>query len=125
MEPDRFDSLTRLLGDVSRRRILAAGIGMGVLGPAAVAPELAAKKRRRRRKKKPSTCRSVREFCAGICEEGACDVCCSKTCGFTSDIPDLVCCVAVGQQCPSNCKKNESCPGCCGSSICVSNGTCF
>jgi hypothetical protein len=128
MDADRFDALTRALDTGSRRSVLgaAAGIALGMLGSKRDLADVdAKKKRRRRKKKKPSNCRSVREYCAGICEEGSCDECCSKTCGFTSDIPDLVCCVAVGQPCPSNCKKNQNCPGCCGSSICVSNGTCF
>lgn len=140
MDADCFDTLIRALNSVPRRRrslFTTIALSLGALGASGDGTDIAAKKRRRKKKKKPetpepplpppppTTCRGLREYCAGICAEGACEACCSKNCGFTSDIPDLVCCVAKGQACPSECAKNGPCPGCCGSSLCVSNGTCF
>lgn len=131
MEPDRFDALTRTLGDGSRRRLLIAVSGATV-GALDLLRDRASTKAKNKKdkdkkptKKKGKNCRANRKYCAGLCNEGPCDACCSNACGFTSDIPDLVCCVAVGRPCPSECKKNKPCPGCCGSSLCVSDGTCF
>lgn len=127
MEPDRFDALTRALDVGSRRRVLGAAVGMtlGALGPVRDPAEIAARRRRRNRKRKKQPTCGFGEYCGDTCSEGPCSRCCGGHCGFRAVNPFLVCCVAKGQPCPGNCRKNEHCPGCCGSGICVSNGTCF
>jgi hypothetical protein len=129
MDADRFDALTRFLVLGSRRSVLgaAAGITLGALGPLRDLADVEAKKRKRirgRKRRKKPTC-SYGEYCGGVCDPGPCSECCGGHCGFKVTNPFLVCCVASGQPCPSGCRKNEHCSGCCGSGICVSNGTCF
>jgi hypothetical protein len=127
MDDDRFDALTRGLDPGSRRRVIGilAGTMLGALGSRSEVADVEAKRRmRRRRRKKKPTC-GFGEYCGDTCPEGPCSKCCGGHCGYRAVSPFLVCCVASGQPCPSDCRKNEHCAGCCGSGICVSNGTCF